>query len=167
MSPIRDGIGSLTESDAQQLTSLLDTFVGETHAHCALLCDRSGRLLTKSGDTNSMDNITFASLVAGDFAASDQLARLLGEDEFSSLYHAGNGRSMYLADVSGYGILAAIFDGHTTLGMIRLKSRTAVPRLAALFDEMARRPPGSEALGMDNNWMAEAEDEIDRLFGDN
>ena len=167
MSPIRDGIGSLSESDAEQLTSLLRSFVGETQAHCALLCDRSGRLLTKSGDTDSMDNITFASLVAGDFAASDQLARLLGETEFSSLYHAGDGRSMYLADVSGYGILAAIFDGQTTLGMIRLKSRTTVPRLSALFEEMARRPKSANGFGMDNNWMAEAEDEIDRLFGDN
>jgi predicted regulator of Ras-like GTPase activity (Roadblock/LC7/MglB family) len=167
MSPIRDGIGSITESDAEQLTSLLDSFVGDTQAHCALLCDRSGRLLTKSGDTESMDNITFASLVAGDFAASDQLARLLGEEEFSSLYHAGEGRSMYLADVSGYGILAAIFDGHTTLGMIRLKSRTTVPRLVTLFDEIAKRPNSAAGFGMDDNWMAEAEDEIDRLFGDN
>ena len=167
MSPIRDGIGSLTESDAAQLTSLLNSFLTETHAHCALLCDRSGRLLMKSGDTGAMDNVTFASLVAGDFAASDQLARLLGEDEFSSLYHAGEGRSMFLADVSGYSILTAIFDAKTTLGMIRLKSRATVPRLASLFDEMANRPPEAVGFGMDNNWMAEAEDEIDRLFGDN
>ena len=167
MTPIRDGIGSLTETDAAQLTSLLNTFVAETHAHCALLCDRSGRLLMKSGDTEGMDNITFASLVAGDFAASDQLARLLGEDEFASLYHAGEGRSMFLADVSGYSILAAIFDTKTTLGMVRLKSRVTVPRLAALFDEIAQRPRNAVGFGMDDNWMAEAEDEIDRLFGDN
>jgi predicted regulator of Ras-like GTPase activity (Roadblock/LC7/MglB family) len=167
MSPTRDGIGSLSENDALQLTSLLDSFVGETQAHCAFLCDRSGRLLTKTGDTGAIDNITFASLVAGDFAASDQLARLLGEKEFSSLYHAGIGRSMYLADVSGYGILAAVFDAKTTLGMIRLKSRTTVPKLVSLFDEMVRRPSTPPGIGMDTNWLAEAEDEIDRLFGDN
>ena len=51
MSPIRDGIGSLSETDAEQLGALLNSFVVETHAHCALLCDRSGRLLIKSGDT--------------------------------------------------------------------------------------------------------------------
>lgn len=166
MSPIREGIGSLSENDAQRLSILLNTFLGETHANCALLCDRSGRLLIKTGDTGAMDNITFASLVAGDFAASDQLARLLGEEEFSSLYHAGEGRSMYLADVSGYSILAAVFDGRTTLGLIRLKSRATVPRLVELFEEMAGRPGAGEGIGMDENWMSEAEDEIDRLFGD-
>jgi predicted regulator of Ras-like GTPase activity (Roadblock/LC7/MglB family) len=166
MSPVRDGIGSLSEIDAQHLTSLLNTFIAETHADCAVLCDRSGRLLIKSGDTGAMDNVTFASLVAGDFAASDQLARLLGEEEFSSLYHAGDARSMYLADVSGYSILAAVFDGRTTLGMIRLRSRTIVPRLVELFEEMANRPTSKMGIGMDANWMSEAEDEIDRLFGD-
>jgi predicted regulator of Ras-like GTPase activity (Roadblock/LC7/MglB family) len=167
MSPTRDGIGSLSENDAQQLTAHLATFVAETQAHCAFLCDRSGRLLTKSGDSGAIDNITFASLVAGDFAASDQLARLLGENEFSSLYHAGEGLSMYLADVSGYGILATVFDGRTTLGMIRLKSRTTVPRLVAIFDEITQRPATPLGIGMDSNWVTEAEDEIDRLFGDN
>ena len=166
MSPVRDGIGSLSEIDAQRLTSLLNTFVGETHVDCAVLCDRSGRLLIKTGDTGAMDNVTFASLVAGDFAASDQLARLLGEEEFSSLYHAGDARSMYLADVSGFSILAAVFDGRTTLGMIRLKSRAIVPRLIELFEEMANRPTAHTGIGMDANWMSEAEDEIDRLFGD-
>ncbi|HEX6007191.1 MAG TPA: roadblock/LC7 domain-containing protein [Burkholderiales bacterium] len=167
MTPARDGIGSLSETDAAQLTSLLANFVGETQADCAVLCDRSGRLLTLSGDLGAMDQTAFASLVAGDFAASDQLARLLGEDEFSSLYHAGLGRSMYLADVSGYGILAALFNGATTLGMIRLKSRTTVPRLVELFEQIASRSPADSGMGMDENWMSEAEDEIDRLFGEN
>ncbi len=167
MKPARDGIGSISETDAAQLTALLEAFVGETQADCAVLCDRSGRLLTLSGDLGNMDQMSFASLVAGDFAASDQLARLLGEDEFTSLYHAGLGRSMYLADVSGYGILAALFNGATTLGMIRLKSRTTVPRLTEVLSQIANRSPSEQAIGMDESWMNEAETEIDRLFGEN
>ena len=166
MSPVRDGLGSLSESDAARFTTLLGTFVEETQAFCALLCDRTGRLLTQSGDTGAMDNTTFASLVAGDFAASDQLAKLLGEEEFSSLYHAGEGRSMYLADVSGWAILAAVFDGKTTLGMIRLRSRTTVPKLLEIFREINERPAAPSGIGMDTNWLDEAGDEIDRLFAD-
>ena len=143
---------------------MLNTFIGDSQAHCAVLVDRSGRLLTQAGDTGAMDNITFASLVAGDFAASDQLARLLGEEEFASLYHAGEGRSMYLADISGWGIVAALFDGKTTLGMIRLRSKTLIPQLATLFETIAARPKAA-IIGMDNTWVSDAEDEIDRLFG--
>jgi predicted regulator of Ras-like GTPase activity (Roadblock/LC7/MglB family) len=165
MSPIRDGIGSLSIEDVDEFNALLDAFVSEAQAYCAVLVDRSGRLLTHGGDTGAMDNVTFASLVAGDFAASDQLARLLGEEEFSSLYHAGHGRSMYLADVSGWGILAALFDSKTTLGMIRLRSKTLVPKIAQVFETIASRPKTSGIPGMDDTWVTEAEDEIDRLFG--
>ena len=136
----RESIGSLAEADALQLGALLNAFVSDAQAYCAAIVDRSGRLLTQAGDSGHMDNITFASLVAGDFAASDQLARLLGEEEFSSLYHAGQGRSMFLADISGWGILAALFDGKTTLGMIRLRSKTTVPRLAAVAPTRSALP---------------------------
>ncbi|MGQ0562056.1 MAG: roadblock/LC7 domain-containing protein [Gemmatimonadota bacterium] len=166
MSPVRDGIGSLVEADVQQLDALLNAFVTDSQAYCAAVVDRSGRLINLTGDAGAMDNLTFASLVAGDFAASDQLARLLGEEEFSSLYHAGEGRSMFLADVAGWGILVALFDGKTTLGMIRLRSKTLVPKLAEVFETIAARPQVSAATpGMDNSWVTEAEDEIDKLFG--
>ena len=73
---------------------------------------------------------------------------------------------MYLADISGWGILAALFDNKTTLGMIRLRSKTLVPKLEAVFDSIAARPKRSAVSpGMDNSWMSEAEDEIDKLFG--
>ena len=166
MSPVRDGIGSMSKEDVEQFGGLLGTFVTDAQAYCAALVDRTGRLLTYAGDTGAMDNVTFASLVAGDFAASDQLARLLGEEEFSSLYHAGEGRSMYLADISGWGILAALFDGKTTLGMIRLRSKALVPKIAEVFETVSTRPKTAETtLGMDNSWVSEAEDEIDKLFG--
>jgi predicted regulator of Ras-like GTPase activity (Roadblock/LC7/MglB family) len=167
MTPIRDGIDALIEGDVQQLVALLNSFVTDAQAHCAVLVDRSGRQLAEAGDTDAIDNTTFASLVAGDFAASDQLARLLGEQEFTSLYHAGVGRSMFLADVSGWGILAAVFDGKTTLGMVRLRSKLVVPRITTVFEEISARPkPSAVSLGMDDNWMNEAENEIDRLFGE-
>lgn len=161
----RETISIFAAEDVQQLDAVLSSFIGETQARCAVLVDRSGRLLTAAGDTGSMDRVTFASLVAGDFAASDQLASLLGEQEFSSLYHLGEGRSMFLADVSGWAILAALFDGRTTLGMVRLKSKAVVPTFASLFAGIAARGP-SAPMEFEQGWAAEAESEIDRLFAE-
>jgi predicted regulator of Ras-like GTPase activity (Roadblock/LC7/MglB family) len=161
----RDGITFFAPQDVEQLDRLMSGFLGETHARCVLLVDRSGRLLTAAGDIGNLDQVTFASLVAGDFAASDQLAALLGEAEFSSLYHQGEGRAMYLADVGGWAILAALFDG-ATLGMVRLKSKAVVPRFATLFAELAARGPARPTAELQNDWVAEAESQIDRLFAD-
>lgn len=160
------GITFLGPEDVRTLESLLTSFITDTQARFAMLADRSGRLLTMVGDAGAMDQVTFASLVAGDFAASDQLASLLGEDEFNSLYHQGEDRAMYLADVGGWAILAALFDSRTTLGMVRLKSKVVVPEFASLFSDLATRSRVRADLGLESGWIAEAESEIDRLFAE-
>jgi len=162
----RQAITSVGTEDLEQLDGLLNVFLGETQARCALIVDRSGRLLTAAGDTAALDRITFASLVAGDFAASAQLATILGEREFSSLYHHGGDRSMYLADIAGWAILAALFDGRTTLGMIRLKTRSVVPKLAGRFEAIATRAAAPGISEFSGAWAEEAESQIDRLFAE-
>lgn len=161
-----DGIGFLGQDELQQLDDLLVAYLRETQARSALLVDRAGRLLTARGDSGDFDATTFASLAAADFGASDQLAVLLGEREFASLYHHGNDQSMYLADVGGRAILAALFDDRTTLGMVRITTRTLVPRIGAILEDLVARGPRGELTHMDAAWVEEVEDEIDRLFSE-
>lgn len=154
---------SITAGDMERLESLLASFLEESQATSVLLLDRAGRFLTAVGETDGLDPTTFATLAAADFAASDQLAQLLGEGDFASLYHAGARHSMYLADVGGEAIVAALFGARTTLGLVRLRSRGLVARLGELFGEIERRPP-EPTDAMDEGWVTAASDEIDRLF---
>lgn len=147
-----------------RLDAVLASFVEETQARCAVLLDRDGRPLVLAGKTAQLDDTAFASLAAADFAAGDRLASLLGEDEFTSLYHQGDHHSMYLVDVGGTAILAALFDDRSSLGLVRLKAKRAVPRFAALLAERAAAEP--EDAGLGDGWADEAGDEIDRLFAE-
>jgi predicted regulator of Ras-like GTPase activity (Roadblock/LC7/MglB family) len=113
-----------------------------------------------------IDPAAFASLVAGDFAASGQLAAQVGEAEFASLYHKGPDRSMFLADVGGAAILAVLFDNRTTLGLVRVKAKTLVPRGVAVFEQLRTRGPLGELVQFEAGWAAEAEHEVDRVFRD-
>src|SRR5690606_23153892 len=131
-----------------------------------MLVDRAGRLITQAGEHAAFDLTTFASLAAADFAASDQLAVLLGEREFASLYHHGEQQSMYLADIGGRAILATLFDSHTTLGLVRVMSRKYVPQLGGVFDDAAARGVSGEHVQMDAEWVEEVESESDRLFSE-
>ena len=123
-------------------------------AHCALpknsFCPRSS------------DSVAFASLAAADFSANDQLASMIGEQEFSSLFHQGERESMYLADVARRVILVVLFDNRTTLGLVRLKMKLAVDELTKLFEAVFERE--KEAQASRPNILAGADDEIDRLF---
>jgi predicted regulator of Ras-like GTPase activity (Roadblock/LC7/MglB family) len=115
------------------------------------------------GEQPRFDATTFATLTAADFSANDQLARVLGATEFSSLVHRGERESMFLADIAGRIILAVLFDGRTTEGLVRLKARAALDDLSRRFAELFAR---AEAVRHDApvGLLAGADDEIDRLF---
>jgi predicted regulator of Ras-like GTPase activity (Roadblock/LC7/MglB family) len=161
-----DLIASIGATDHEHIESLLKSYLRETSARCVALVDRTGRLLAAVGDTAGFDQTTFASLTAADFAASDQLAALLGEHEFASLYHHGDRQSMYLADADGWAIVAALFDRRTTLGMVRIRTKGVVGKLGRIFRELAERGPSGAVVQMEVGWADDVESEIDRLFTD-
>lgn len=159
-------IEALQLEDIQRMDRLLGSFVRESGVLCAVLIDRTGRLLTLAGEVQGLDGVAFASLAAADFSASGELATLLGEEEFAALYHHGKERSMYLTTVGGPAILAALFDRTTTLGLIRLQVRQIAPAFASIFVDLTSRGPAVMLAGLDSNWADEAAGELDRLFAD-
>jgi predicted regulator of Ras-like GTPase activity (Roadblock/LC7/MglB family) len=91
---------SFTEDDFQAITGALQRFLYDSNARCALLVDRAGQLVATVGEAPAFDATAFASLTAADFSANDQLAKLIGEKDFNTLFHQGEKESMYLADVA-------------------------------------------------------------------
>jgi predicted regulator of Ras-like GTPase activity (Roadblock/LC7/MglB family) len=159
---------SFQEDDARRMREVLDTFLAGSGARSALLIDRNGQLVLGVGEAPGFDSTSFASLAAADFSANDQLASMMGEQEFSSLFHQGERESMYLADVGRRVILVALFGEGATLGMVRIKARTAVRELSGIVAELFDRASSSSASGiaqLESSWLDEAESEIDRLFG--
>ncbi|HET6762174.1 MAG TPA: roadblock/LC7 domain-containing protein [Longimicrobiaceae bacterium] len=158
---------SFEERDFNVIDKLLQSFLYDSSARCTLLIDRTGQLITTAGEKPEFDSTAFASLAAADFSANDQLASMIGENEFSSLFHQGEKESMYLADVAKRVILVVLFDNRTTLGMIRIKVKGVVRELSEIFRQMFERSttePSSSRV--ESAFVDEAEDEIDRLFGD-
>ena len=162
MPPVGSASWSFTEDDFGAITQSLQTFLRDSNARCALLVDRTGQLVATVGEQPKFDPTTFATLTAADFSANEQLAKLIGENDFNSLFHQGEKESMYLADVARRVILVVLFDNRTTLGLVRLKMKETVTELAKLFDEVFKR--GTTGAGAKPNLLAGADDEIDKLF---
>ena len=154
---------SFTEDDFGAITSSLQKFLLDSNARCALLVDRSGQLVATVGEQPAFDATAFATLTAADFSANDQLARLIGESDFNSLFHQGEKESMYLADIARRVILVVLFDTRTTLGLVRLKMKETVHDLTRLFEDVFTR--GASGKAQPPGLLSGAEDEIDKLFG--
>ena len=153
---------SFTEDDFNAITTALQHFLTVSSARCALLVDRTGQLVATVGEQPTFDPTTFATLTAADFSANDQLAKLIGESDFNSLFHQGEKESMYLADVARRVILVVLFDNRTTLGLVRLKMKQTVEELTRLFTKVFSR--GGLGQPVAPNILAGADDEIDKLF---
>jgi len=114
------------------------------------------------------DLMSFASLCAADFEANSQLAQLIGEKDFSTLYHQGSDESMYLAKVEARIILVVLFNKRTTLGLVRLRVKKAVEGLstilAGLFDKLQYE--NEDLKEFDDEFADELNKEIDSLFSD-
>ena len=153
---------SFTEDDFGAITKSLERFLFDSNSRCALLVDKTGQLVATVGEKPKFDPTAFATLTAADFSANDQLAKLIGENDFSSLFHQGEKESMYLADVARRVILVVLFDNRTTLGLVRLKMKQTVDELSKLFEDVFKR--GASGQPQQPNILAGADDEIDKLF---
>ena len=152
------------KEDMEKIDAVLREFQELSHAVSTMLVDKDGHLITQAGRATSYDADTISALVAGSFAATREMARLLGEDEFSVLFHQGRRESIQLAIVEDQCLVAIVFDDSTTLGLVRLYSADMVARLAWLFADMRKRPRrGSETLNESFSDMAAGN--LDGVFG--
>ena len=153
---------SFAEGDLTAIRGVLDEYLGATGAKTTMLVDRAGQLITTAGEVPAFDATAFATLTAAEFSANDQLARLVGETDFSSLFHEGERESLYVADIARQLILVVLFDSGTTLGLVKLRARGTVERLTDVFDGVLAR--GRVEHARNGGILAGAHDEIDRLF---
>src|ERR1051325_4141424 len=159
--PVGAASVSCTEEDYNSITETLNRFLAESQCRCAMLVDRAGQLVATVGEQPTFDRTPFAPLTAADFSANDHNSKLIGENDFNSLFHQGEKESMYLADVARRAILVALFDNRATLGLVRLKMKVTVDELNQLFAvvfQRAKDPRQSTTL------LSGAEDEIDKMF---
>jgi predicted regulator of Ras-like GTPase activity (Roadblock/LC7/MglB family) len=159
---------TIYEEDYWAITSVLKELLKNSNSQSVLLIDKTGQMITSVGLEPDFDLMSFASLCAADFEANSQLAKLIGETDFSTLYHQGADESMYLARIASNIILVVLFNKRTTLGLVRLRVKKAVEGLdtilSRLFDKLEYE--NEDLKEFDEEFTQELTKEIDALFSD-
>ena len=122
------------QGDIEQISKVMREMISLSKAKCALLIDKEGHLVAREGAVRSINTDSLAALVAGSFAATREMASLLGEDEFSLMFHQGQRDNIQLTLVGDRAILTIIFDDQTQLGMIRLYTQEAAKQINQIFE---------------------------------
>lgn len=153
------------EQDVGRFDGELDGFLEFAGARCAILIDREGHLVTRRGDAsgNSMDSLS--ALIAGSFAATREIARLLGEEAFNTLSHQGAHQSIQISMVGERTLLAVVWDERSNLGLVRFYAQETTKRLERIFEDIAQRPADDNPdVSLDDGYSDQATAVLDDLF---
>jgi predicted regulator of Ras-like GTPase activity (Roadblock/LC7/MglB family) len=157
------------EEEYQKIKSIITRLRGESNAKLVFLVDKNGQQIAVQGDLENLDATSLASLTAGNVAATDGLAKLIGEKEFSILFHEGEKDNIHISIVAQRVILVVIFDSRSSLGLVRLRVKKASAELTEVFERVVRKIKTEKESGglEEESPFAEITDEdIDSLFSE-
>jgi len=129
----------LYPEDREKINEVLKGFLREAEVKCVLLVGRDGLEIAKQGFTQNLDTAALAALAAGAYASTRELARLVGEPEFSVMFHQGKRDHIHVSTVTDRAILVALFDDRTAVGLVRLCAEEAARKVGQVFAESGER----------------------------
>ncbi|HEY6168962.1 MAG TPA: roadblock/LC7 domain-containing protein [Verrucomicrobiae bacterium] len=133
----------LIEEDLHTLDGAMRELVQKSESTAALLIDKGGFLITQQGSTDSFDGTTVAALGAGSFCANKEIANLIGEEGFASVYQQGDKQSLLVVNVDEHCLLCVIFKSQTGVGAVKYYASDAVKEIAAQLKRAGERSPGA------------------------
>ena len=154
------------EEEFNQITALLQRLRVDASAKIVFLVDKNGQQIAAVGEIETVDTTSLASLTAGNVAATDGLAKLIGEKEFSILFQEGQKDNIHISIVGQRLILVLIFDERSSLGLVRLRVRKASQEIERVLKEMDEK---AAEVGIEEATSPFAEitdDDIDALFSE-
>src|SRR3954452_20351302 len=129
----------LYDEEFRKIKESLSRLASDANANVVFLVDKNGQQIAAVGDLQTLDTTSLASLTAGNVAATDGLARLIGEKEFSILFHEGERDNIHISIVAQRVILVVIFDNQSSLGLVRLRVKKASAELTGVFEKIVRK----------------------------
>ncbi|ANA41477.1 MULTISPECIES: roadblock/LC7 domain-containing protein [Geobacter] len=153
------------DEEFKLINAIIEKLLREANAKVIFLVDKNGQLISGVGETERFDTTSLASLTAGNIAATGGLAKLIGEKEFSILFHEGEKDNLHISIVGGRVILVVLFDNRSSLGLVRLRVKKASDELTTVFDRLMKKAEEKERSGIQEFPFAEiTDDDIDNLF---
>ena len=158
----------LLEEDFHRLEEALRRLRMDSNARAVFLIDKNGQQIAAAGEVETFDSTSLASLTAGNVAATDGLAKLIGEREFSVLFHEGQQDHIHISIVGGRAILVVIFDERSSLGLVRLRVKRANGDFERIFEDMLQRESEESSGGAARSspFSEITDEDIDALFSE-
>ncbi|MEW6530867.1 MAG: roadblock/LC7 domain-containing protein [Thermodesulfobacteriota bacterium] len=111
------------EENSNSIAQKLLELIKRSGALTALLVSKEGVAISEAGDTSYLNTTAMAALVAGMFSATREVARIVGERQFSILLQQGENRHIHISLIHDSKMMVLIFEDHQRIGLVRHEAR--------------------------------------------
>jgi predicted regulator of Ras-like GTPase activity (Roadblock/LC7/MglB family) len=121
---------TLGQKQFDAIEDILKKELIDVGVQCVFLIDMAGNIIADLHEGEMIHDIySLAALAAGNFGAVSAMAKIIGEDEFSLLFHKGKKENIHFSKVSQDFLLITIFGNLISLGFLRLKVTEAIDKI--------------------------------------
>lgn len=120
--------------DTDDIKKLLSSLVSRSKAITALLISREGICISKAGNVETLNSTALAALVAGMFAATREVANIVGEEQFSILLQQGEKRHIHISLIGQRNMMIVVFEDYRKIGRVRHEARTIGPDIVRILE---------------------------------
>lgn len=125
---------TLNQEQLDQLEEVLEKDFSDLGVHCVSLIDMAGNIIANVDNGHMEHDIySLAALAAGNFGAVSSMAKIIGEDEFSLLFHKGEKENIHFSKIMTDFLLITIFGKEISLGFLRLKVAEATEKIETIL----------------------------------
>lgn len=126
--------GVVSQEQLEQIDRILNEKLIRIGVDCVIIIDMAGNIITaKENGKTKYDVYSFAALAAGNFATVDAMAKLVGETEFSLLFHKGTECNIHFSKIDDELLLITMFGKTISLGYLRLNVVEAIEEIRKLW----------------------------------
>lgn len=138
---------AVSEEQVNLLNAALEALLTESEAQALFISDYGGNIITNVATDDDDSRETVAALAAGSFSATRELAGMIGENSFHSVFHKGDHSAIYIQCIAGDFIILAILGQGTSQGLAKLYIDKACKQIEPILLETSGQSVEAAAGG--------------------
>ncbi len=127
------------EEDRSQIAACLQRLMADSGASYAMVIDRSGQILAEESDEIRPEMVHLGALIAATYSSTQEMARILKEDGFKTLFQEGLKEKIFTETVRGRWLLVVIFNHKAQIGLVKVLARRSSAVLANILELVEQR----------------------------
>ena len=125
----------LNQGQLDKIEDILQKDLIDKGVGCVLLIDMAVNVICNlESNKAELDIYSLAALAAGNYGAVGAMANIVGEDDFSLLFHRGKDVNLHFTTILDDYLLIDIFNNNFSLGFLRLIVADAAKKIEFILN---------------------------------